>query len=80
MDKRFNQPDKGKNTAEKVLSCIKNWKKLISTSMSDATVSDCPSAATCHIATTWNGTLLGVVSSTAVPPMLVSDLWANRKK
>ena len=32
---------------------------LIRTSMSDTIMSDCPSAAICHTATTWNGILVG---------------------
>ena len=38
---------------------IRDTPLLICTSMSDAIVSDCPSAVICHMATTFNGILVG---------------------
>jgi len=41
-------------------SGVVQWHSFICTSMSDAILSDCPSAAICHTATTCNGILAGM--------------------
>jgi len=52
---------------------------FICASMSDAILSDCPSAAICPTATKCNGILVGRYS-TAVPPMSTSDIMGHHYK
>ena len=52
---------------------------FIRTAMSDTILSDCPSAAICHIATTCNG--IGEVSTpTAIPPKSASHVVGQHNK
>ena len=53
---------------------------FIHASMSDAIVSDCPSAAISHMATTWNGILGGRFPSTSIPPTSASDVMGQYSK
>ena len=52
----------------------------ICTSMSDTLLSDCPSAAICHIATTWHGNWWEGSTPTAIPPTSVSDTVGQHNK
>ena len=64
------------------------WKNSVShrcsihTSMSDTILSDCPSAAIRHTATTWNGTLVGILVQLQLPyhKHLPLTWWANITK
>ena len=53
---------------------------FIHTSVSDASLSDCPSAATCHTATEYNGILAGRLTSTAIPPTSTFGIMSQQNK
>jgi len=53
---------------------VTHFKCFICSSMSDAILSECPSAANCHTASTCNGILVGGSASTAIPPTSTSGV------
>jgi len=48
--------------------------------MSDAILSDCPSAAICHMGTKWNGILAESFTSTTIPPPSAYDVMGQHHK
>ena len=62
------------------------WRNSVSyfcflwTSVSDAVLSDCPSAVICHMAAKWNGILAGRFSLYRKPPVSASDVAGQHHK